>query len=58
VDLAGVSTHSPVTGRSARTLTFLKVPLSSQTQVGRLTVDFVWGFSSTLVLGTSIWSYA
>ncbi len=50
--LAVVSAHRPVFGSSARTLTSLKVPLSSHTQVGRLTVDFASGFRSTFVSGT------
>src|SRR3954447_25505627 len=54
--LAVVSAHRPVSGSSARTLTSLKRPLSSQTQVGRFTVDLAAGFTSISVLGTLIWS--
>lgn len=50
--LAVVSAHSPVWGSSARTVTSLKAALSSQTQVGRFTVERFVGFSSISVSGT------
>src|SRR5690348_16509068 len=56
--LAVVSAHTPAFGSSARTLTSLKVALSSQTQVGTFTVDLTVGFNSISVDGTSILSYA
>src|SRR3954469_16193132 len=50
--LAVVSAQRLVRGSSARTVISLNLPLSSQTQVGRFTVDLAVGLSSISVSGT------